>query len=139
MDYAIGIDVGTTNSKVVLCELPSCDVIHLEKFKSPKLEDGTYVDFDVASLLAELRRSLSACTHVATDGIIRFVSIASVGESGVLVYPDDSYDTASIAWFDTRGEEYAESMHKDGFARRAYSMTGIPAHANYGCYLAASR
>ena len=134
MDYAIGIDVGTTNSKVVLCELPSCDVIHLEKFKSPKLEDGTYVDFDVASLLAELRRSLSACTHVATDGIIRFVSIASVGESGVLVYPDDSYDTASIAWFDARGEEYAESMHKDGFARRAYSMTGIPAHANYGLF-----
>ncbi len=134
MDYAIGIDVGTTNSKVVLCELPSCDVIHLEKFKSPKLEDGICVDFDVASLLVELERSLFACAHVATDGDIRFVSIASVGESGVLVYPDDSYDVSSIAWFDTRGEKYAEAMHEDGFASRAYGVTGIPAHANYGLF-----
>ena len=136
MECAIGIDVGTTNSKVVLCELPSCDVVHLEKFKSPKIEDGTFVDFDVNGLIGELERSLRVCASAAAAAAapVRFISIASVGESGVLVYPDGTHDASSIAWFDTRGEEYAAAMHEDGFAAKAYGITGIPAHANYGLF-----
>lgn len=134
MDYAIGIDVGTTNSKVALCELPSCDVVHLEKFASPKIEDGTHVDFDVNGLKEKLVVALATCAKAVDASRIRFVSIASVGESGVLVYPDGTHDASSIAWFDKRGEEYAESMHADGTAAQYYEETGIPAHPNYGLF-----
>ena len=83
MDYAIGIDVGTTNSKVVLCELPSCDVIHLEKFKSPKLEDGTYVDFDVASLLAELPFRMHPCGYRWDYSVRVYCQRGRVGRTSV--------------------------------------------------------
>lgn len=134
MDYAIGIDVGTTNSKVVLCSLPACDVCHLEKFASPKKCQGTYVDFDVDALKAEVLRAIAACVDAASEGSVRFISIASVGESGVLVRADGTHDNFSIAWFDKRGEEYADAMHADGSAERFYAETGIPAHPNYGLF-----
>lgn len=134
MEYAVGIDVGTTNCKVVLCKLPTCDVVHLEKFSSPKIADDTYVDFDVHGLKHQLACALAACADVAAGVPIRFVSIASVGESGVLVYPDGSHDGSSIAWFDTRGKEYADAMHEEGLASAFYGVTGIPAHPNYGLF-----
>ena len=51
MDYAIGSDLGTTNSKVGLCELPSCRVVYLEKFTSPKIVDGDSIDFDIKQMI----------------------------------------------------------------------------------------
>lgn len=133
MDYAIGIDLGTTNSKVVLCKLPSCKVVHLEKFASPKIETSGNVDFDIQILKQKVLASISACA-AASSGIVRFISIASVGESGVLVYADGTHDKTSIAWFDTRGKGYADKMYDDGFAEEAYRETGIPAYANYGLF-----
>ena len=62
MDYAIGIDLGTTNSKVVLCELPSCRVVYLEKFTSPKIVDGDSIDFDIKQMIPCLKQALKACS-----------------------------------------------------------------------------
>lgn len=134
MEYAIGIDVGTTNSKVVLCELPGCNVAHLVKFASPKVESAEGTDFDLNLLEAELIRALGQCAVVAGGSPVRFISIASVGESGALVRPDGSHSDTSIAWFDTRGKEYAEAVHQEGLAAGDYAVTGIPAHANYALF-----
>ena len=133
MDCAIGIDIGTTNSKVVLCGLETLDVVHMVKFPSPKKSLGTFVDFDLESLEKSLTTALRECAAYA-DGPILFLSIASVGESGVLFHADGSHDPTSIVWYDKRGEGYALAMHADGFARRAYASTGIPAHPNYGLF-----
>lgn len=135
VEYAIGVDVGTTNSKVVLCELPSCSVLHVVKFESPKRTDGDgHVDFDVTALERKLIDALAQSVSYARDGKVAFVSIASVGESGVLVFPDGTHSETSIAWFDTRGAAYADELHATGEARRFYEVTGIPAHANYGLF-----
>lgn len=134
MEYAIGIDIGTTNCKVALCRLPTCKVIHLEKFVSPKIQDDSFVDFDIHSLKHQLARALTACADAADTIPIRFISIASVGESGALVYEDGSHDGSSIAWFDKRGHEYADELYRSGDAERLYMQTGIPAHSNYGLF-----
>ncbi|MDY4040920.1 MAG: FGGY family carbohydrate kinase [Collinsella sp.] len=134
MSLAIGIDVGTTNCKVALCDLPSCDVVHLEKFPSPKIVEGGRVDFDIEGLKRGLVQALAACARHAEAGRIEFISIASVGESGVLLDGSGGHGATSIAWFDTRGHEYADRMHEDGTARSLYRVTGIPAHSNYGLF-----
>lgn len=134
MECAIGLDVGTTNSKVVLCSLPSCNVIHLVKFKTPKIENGGYVDFDIDGLERDLTSALRECSVAVPAQSIKFISIASVGESGVLVYPDGTRVVKSIAWFDKRGEEFAAEVYKRDLAFRDYEITGIPAHANYGLF-----
>lgn len=134
MDYAIGIDLGTTNSKVTLCELPSCRAVHLEKFVSPKIMEGESVDFDIESLIPCLKAAIRACSDYAKGGSIEFISIASVGESGVLIYDDGTYLKRSIAWFDKRGGVYADELHAKGLAERFYGVTGIPAFGNYGLF-----
>lgn len=134
MDYAIGVDLGTTNSKVVLCELPSCRAVHLERFTSPKIVDGDSVDFDIKQLIPCLKQALKACAAHIGNGLIKFISIASVGESGVLVYDDGSYLERAIAWFDKRGGVYADALHAEGRAEAFYGVTGIPAFGNYGLF-----
>lgn len=132
-ECAIGIDVGTTNSKVVLCDLDTFDVIRMEKFRSPQVESGPLIDFDLTELTMLLGRALRACADAA-PGPVRFISIASVGESGVLMHADGSHEPTSAIWFDRRGERFAKQMYEDGFAAKAYAITGIPAHPNYGLF-----
>ena len=135
MECAIGIDVGTTNSKVVLCELPSCNTLHVVKFESPKRTDGAgHVDFDLGALEQELARALAESVSSAPESTVSFISVASVGESGALVFPDGAHSETSIAWFDSRGASYADELHETGAAQRLYGETGIPAHANYGLF-----
>lgn len=45
--YTIGIDVGTTNCKVCLFQVPSLDLIEQYSFRTAKLIDGDNTDFDV--------------------------------------------------------------------------------------------
>ncbi|MBE6469056.1 MAG: hypothetical protein E7001_03640 [Coriobacteriaceae bacterium] len=134
MSLAIGIDVGTTNCKVALCDLPSCGVVHLEKFPTPKRIEGDMVDFDIERLKRGLLKALGACARHAVSEQIEFISIASVGESGVLLDRAGHHGATSIAWFDARGHKYADNMHKNGTARSLYRVTGIPAHSNYGLF-----
>lgn len=132
MPYAVGIDVGTTNSKVVLFELPSCEPVAIERFESPRFADGGKTDYDTHGLICRLLQSLGRCAEkaVADSERVEYISIASIGESGVLVHPDGSYDKRSIFWFDQRGRSYAEQVRIEGFAGRMYEITGIPVHSN---------
>lgn len=132
MPYAIGIDVGTTNSKVVLCDLSSCVVMDTEKFESPRTVEGEHVDYDINVLMERIVGSLRHCTKRlgASSRDVRFVSIASVGESGVLVHRDGSFDGRSIFWYDRRGETYSNAVCREGYARRMYGITGLPVHPN---------
>ena len=116
MDYAIGIDVGTTNCKVALCDLSLCNIVHLEKFPTPNNRYDGYVDFNLNALKKKIIEALRRCRNGIDADRIRFISVASVGESGVLVYPDGSHLDSSIAWFDTRGKEYADSVYENNSA-----------------------
>lgn len=132
MPYAVGIDVGTTNCKLVLCSLSECETISIDRFESPKVYEGTFTDYDVEALVSGIIDALRACVQRLAQAAseIRFVSIASVGESGVLVNCDGSYSKRSICWFDTRGEEYVRQVYETGLDRWLYGITGIPAHSN---------
>lgn len=130
--YAIGVDVGTTNTKAVLCELPSCKPIAIKRMRSPKIVQGERTDYDNRALIDGIMRMLSECTDELGEGAadVRFVSVASVGESGAFVYPDGSFSARSIFWYDRRGEEYAQEAIASGLSESLYRITGIPTHSN---------
>lgn len=132
MPFAIGIDVGTTNTKAVLCELPTCDSLLVEKIASPKITTNSNTDYDVRSLCDGVYNLLKKCVLKlgAKSSDIQFVSIASVGESGVLIYPDGSFSSRSIYWYDNRGEVYARNAIESGFSETLYHITGVPTHSN---------
>ena len=132
MPFAIGIDVGTTNTKVALFELPSCDPIHIERMPSPRIAAGDNTDYDIRTLVRGILDMLSSCVSAAgkCSGEIGFISVASVGESGVLVHSDGSYSDKSIFWYDNRGESYAQEAISSGYSTTLYQITGIPTHSN---------
>lgn len=132
VSYAIGIDIGTTNSKVVLCSLPDCKPVYIGKFVSPKLVTGTYIDYNIPQLLNLLSDQLAVCAKLATkqQGTIRFISIASIGESGVLIDNNNTYCDTSICWFDKRGTEFVSKLIKSKKDQWLYQVSGIPVHAS---------
>ncbi|WP_130813041.1 L-fuculokinase [Olsenella sp. Marseille-P4559] len=132
MPFAIGIDVGTTNTKAALFGLPSCNPIHIERMPSPRIIAGDNTDYDIRALVRGIMDMLSSCVASAGEYAreIEFVSIASVGESGVLVRSDGTYSDKSIFWYDNRGESYAEEAISSGYSSTLYRITGIPTHSN---------
>ncbi|WP_156908399.1 FGGY-family carbohydrate kinase [Atopobium fossor] len=132
MSYAIGIDIGTTNSKVVLCSLPNCEPVYIGKFASPKLVAGTNVDYDIPQLLNLLFIQLANCAKYALQNqeTIAFISVASIGESGVLIDGNNTYSDTSICWFDKRGSEFVNELIQSNKEQWLYRITGIPVHAN---------
>lgn len=132
MPFAIGIDVGTTNMKAVLFGLPSCNPIHIERMPSPRVAAGDNTDYDIQALVRGIMDMLSSCVLAAGEraGEIALISVASVGESGVLVHSDDTYSDKSIFWYDNRGETYAQEAISSGYSRTLYRITGIPTHSN---------
>ena len=132
MPFAIGVDAGTTNTKAVLCELPSCRPIHIERMPSPRIAAGDRTDYDIHALVQGILDLLSTCVEAAKEqvGEIAFISVASVGESGVLVHADSSYSEKSIFWYDNRGESYAQEAIASGYSSTLSRITGIPTHSN---------
>lgn len=137
MSYAIGIDIGTTNCKVALIKTIDCSICQLEKFVTPKVDANGGVNFLVPELIDLLLKKIAICSKKIKEldkaADIAFISIASVGESGVLVRSDLTYVPYSLVWYDKRGSSYADSITNDTSCLY-YKNIGIPAHSNYALF-----
>ncbi len=99
------IDVGTTNTKVSLwSEQTNIQPIQQVKFATPKNKVDDFVDFDTEKLLKQLMNSIRQLVKAAPD-TIQMISVASVGESGVLINELGQLASPMIAWYDNRSEE----------------------------------
>lgn len=130
--YTIGIDVGTTNCKVCLFQVPSLDLIEQYSFRTAKLIDGDNTDFDVRLIWEGIVHGLKTITGNRPDVTdIRAVAVASVGEAGVLLDEYDNIIGPSLTWYDTRPKRQLESIVSAVDVESIYEITGIPAHSNY--------
>ncbi len=79
--YTIGIDIGTTNCKVCLFEIPSLELINQYSFRTPKIVDGEDTDFDVRLIWDGVLHGLRTITNILDNaGKISAVAVASVGK-----------------------------------------------------------
>lgn len=130
--YVIAIDIGTTNSKIVLFKLPSFQVINTYIFESRKIKQSTHTDFDIDFIWQEIKAGLKMLTADIIDKEeIAGISISSVGESGVLLTNQNEVIGPAIAWFDTRGKEYIKKLQRENLGFDFYQIAGIPLHSNY--------
>ena len=120
----IGIDVGTTNLKV-LATTPGGRLLHTVTrpmvVHRPK---AGWADFDVHALLrgileglAEISAALPERAHVAS------IAVASIGESFVGLDDDGAVITSCPTWFDRRTRNALDDFGLD--ARRWYDTTGM--------------
>jgi xylulokinase len=104
----IGVDVGTTRTKVLALDVESCETLALEAAETPVVRDGqgeahrpAQVLEAVVTLLARVSASLAAPERVAA------ICCASVGEEVVLLDEERRPIGDAIAWFDPRGRDEA--------------------------------
>lgn len=130
ISYAIGIDVGTTNTKCALYALPEGRLVELESRPTPRACVDGVEEFSVDGILQAIEGAVQRLAGLV-DGRVAFIAIASIGESGVLVSKDGQWAEGSMLWFDPRCADYMEDAWDDGTAQALYHVTGVPAHGNY--------
>lgn len=130
--YIIGIDIGTTNSKVVLYSAEEFKQEKLFRFETGKKANNGETDFDLDQIWLNLKRGIKEVSNeIKEKNKIVGISIASVGESGVLLDSHNRRIGPAIAWFDPRGREYIKKLEKKNALNKIYRITGIPPHSNY--------
>lgn len=130
--YSIGIDIGTTNCKLCVFELPSLLLVDSYSFVTPKITSKYGYDFDVIELYNQLEQGIvHSITSLSEPKKVKNIVIASVGESGVLIDEKGNIVGPAITWYDTRTKTTLSEINKEFTDEELYSITGIPIHSNY--------
>ncbi|WP_447876799.1 FGGY-family carbohydrate kinase [Serratia fonticola] len=130
--YTIGIDVGTTNCKVCLFSVPTFELIKQHSFKTPKIVDGDFTDFDMEAIWSGIVDALQKVSQSLSPAeLVSAIAVASVGEAGVLLDENDNIIGPVLTWFDTRPQSQLNKIIDVLGYEAIYSIAGIPAHSNY--------
>lgn len=128
--YFIGIDIGTTNTKICLYRDQDFSCVQKKVFSTPKKTNKNFIEFDANILWEDIKGNLKKI--ISQNSNIHNICISSVGESGVLVNKTGKVIGPAITWYDTRTEPQVEEVIKKIGRERIYNITGLPAHSNYG-------
>ena len=112
-----GIDVGTTNLKVLLID-DSGQTVWVKSVPAPHLNDGLGVVTD-ATALRSLAEDLiiDGWRHVGKGRTISAISACGIGEDGVGVDGNMRPLGHAIQWNDRRGENYAAALARSDLGR----------------------
>lgn len=124
---ACGIDVGSTNLKVVLLDSEGAIVARSRRV-TPR--DSRGLSIDITALMRSLDEMIvAACGDVFA---VAAVSVAGIGEDGVLVDSRMDVLTDALSWFDPRRKRifrsFKQELHDDelfdAYTDAARTMTG---------------
>jgi sugar (pentulose or hexulose) kinase len=128
-EVLVGLDIGTTSSKVLVRDLRGTQLALVEA-RTPWTSVAEVRTETTAAALLELvvgllRRALGEAEQRLGPVHVLGIGVAGLGESGVLLDAAGQPCAPVIAWFDQRGTEQVESRADElgsQFARR----TGLP-------------
>jgi gluconokinase len=128
--YAIGIDIGTTSTKVVLFDEKGAAVAHHAK-NYPLLAEVPGAaeqrpDEIYEAVVYSLRETVRKSGDLAEK--IGFISFSTAMHSLIAVDSDGKPLTNSITWADTRSESYAFAVKSSAEGLDLYKRTGVPLH-----------
>jgi gluconokinase len=128
--YAIGIDVGTTSTKVVLFDEKGAAVAHHAKsYELLAKEPGAAEqkpDEIYEAVVYSLRETVRKSGDLAKK--VGFISFSTAMHSLIAVDSDGKPLTNSITWADTRSESYAFNVKSSPGGLDLYKRTGVPLH-----------
>lgn len=130
--YVIGIDIGTTNTKVCLFNIPSFSLVKMNKFLTPKREEGVFTDINSEELWDKIQHSIKDISKlVKTKSNLKSISIASFAQTIVLQDENNKVLSPTIAWYDKRGKKEVQYINKVIPPNKMYDITGINTHSNH--------
>jgi sugar (pentulose or hexulose) kinase len=109
----LGIDVGTTHTKVLALDVATGRTLALEVAPTPSLRDAQGDAHRPADVLATVVTLMGRVVRrVEHPAAVRALCAASVGEEVVLLDGDRRPIGDAIAWFDPRGTEEAAAFER---------------------------
>ncbi|MCM3213236.1 FGGY family carbohydrate kinase [Niallia taxi] len=130
--YVIGIDIGTTNVKVCLFQLPDFELVDLYRFSTPTKWDNNDSEFEMEKIWNGVKKGLHFLSNkIDNPSELKSISIASAAQSIVLLDEQDQIIEPTITWFDPRSKSEAELINNIVGQQSLYAITGIVSHSNH--------
>ncbi|MCX7522832.1 FGGY family carbohydrate kinase [Microbacterium sp. STN6] len=123
MISALGIDIGTSNTKVTVLELDDDPASRL-----PVRERSTHAlptPADAGELVSVVMTLVSAAASRAASPVAA-VGIASMAETGALLEPDGTPVGPLLRWNRVGGAKGAQALARELGAEALYEATGVP-------------
>lgn len=126
MDLLMGIDMGTTHIKVATFDLQgNLHTLEMSRTNTKSLGEGKAVYEpeeiwdSVVALLRRTAEQLAPCDRVLS------ISVASMGEAGLLLDAEHRPLTPIFSWFDVRGKEPMEEWYRQISPEECFAITGL--------------
>lgn len=132
--YLAGIDVGTTNTKVIIFDVETGKALSVGSCRTitqhPTTEWSQYdADELWSSVVRSLRLAIEQCDRPEQIGGI---SVASMGEAGFPLDAQGNVLHPAIAWYDMRTREQAQWWEDTLGSKQVYVITGQALHPMFG-------
>lgn len=128
MDYLIGVDLGTTSTKVVLFDTKGHVIASANKGYKLYRDAPDMAEEDLDEIWEAFTDAMAQVTRAAKDGEILGVSFSSAMHSLIAFDADWQPLTRVITWADARAVKYTEELKSNGIGQEIYSKTGTPIH-----------
>lgn len=129
MGYLLGIDLGTTNTKVVIFNEEGKTISTASSPTKTHYEENNrayYHPEEIWKGVCELiKKSLVTVSNLKG---VQALAISSMGESGVPVDEEGNWLSPAIAWFDARTEPQSRWWKENYDLRKLNRITGLPLH-----------
>ena len=129
MEYVIGLDIGTTHCKAVAMSVQGHFIQQLQAgYPTIQNVDGqSEQDPEVIfnNVIELLQKTISSVT---SEYQLKAVAFSSAMHSIIAVDKNGKPLTNAFTWADTRSEEFAKKLLKEGKQTLLYPSIGIPIH-----------
>ena len=132
MPALLGIDVGTTNTKVRVYN-ENGDILGDKIFPTPFYPDKTGGFYSPEEIFHKLLEAIARFDQALKNDIVA-LSVSSFAETMVGIDKKGRPVTRGIAWFDTRTEVQFKKLQKQLLKEEVYSTTGLIPHHIYSLY-----
>jgi sugar (pentulose or hexulose) kinase len=115
MDVSVGVDIGTTNTKILVAS-PTDEPLAIGQFRSEWFDnvEAAGPRTLVEQLVTQIELTMHAAQDVTAEELrLIGVGVASLAESGILVGADGEDVTPMVPWYDTRGEDLLGALPAD--------------------------
>lgn len=122
----LGIDIGTTNSKVGLFDRQGKTIAIASEQTETKQHPDRFAYYDPESMWQSIARSISRVLEGQDAGQVEGIGITSMAETGVLVDRKTGEATSwMMPWFDTCSEAQAKQIYEKSDPLEMFSRTGL--------------
>lgn len=130
MKVMLGIDIGTTSTKGLLCQINGHAI---KKFNQPyplKQSTAGMAEEDPELILTAVSTCLRAALQIVQQQHLKLagLSFSSANQSLIALDKKRQPLTNLITWADTRAAPAAAALRKSSFADQLYQRTGTPLH-----------